>query len=419
MTVRSRGSVLPCGCLVAAVLCALLLGAGLANFRHSAWASSLSSILSPAAPVWSGTEPVTFLLLGTDQRQDESGPSRSDTIMLALFDPQAKAATLLSIPRDLWVTIPGHGEGRINTAFFLGQAYDVAHGGPGLAALTVEQNFGVPVDYWATLDFAGFARIIDALGGVTVEVPYDIYDPTYPDDANGTIELFIPAGTQNLNGDLALKYARTRHGDSDFDRARRQQQIVYAARDRVLTPGVLPRLPSLARALEDTVETNAGAGALVSLAGWATKAKILALDARVLDRTLASDYITGSGAQVLLPNWDGIHALVSEMFAARLPQGQPLAGVSLRVENATNLPGLASLTAERLTAVGAAVNAVADRDSGPLDRTMLIVYSPSPAAEAYLMDRFHLDGDRVVRADGAPPETNMTLVLGWDVIAGE
>ena len=112
---------------------AFLLGAGLAAFRNSAMASPLANILAPSSPVWSGTEPVTLLLLGTDARPDEVGPSRSDTIMVAQFDPQAKQVSLLSIPRDLWVAIPGHGESRINTAFFRGQAYDV-HGGPGLAA---------------------------------------------------------------------------------------------------------------------------------------------------------------------------------------------------------------------------------------------------------------------------------------------
>lgn len=419
MAVGSRRSAFPCGCLVVAVLFAFLLGAGLAAFRQSAWAGPLAGILSPSSPVWSGTEPVTLLLLGTDRRQDESGPSRSDTIMLAMFEPQQKRIALLSIPRDLWVTIPGHGEGRINTAFFLGQAYDVANGGPGLAALTVEHNFGVPIDYWATLDFAGFARIIDALGGVTVEVPYDIYDPAYPDDANGTIELHIPAGTQHLNGDLALKYARTRHGDSDFDRADRQQQIVRAALDRALTPSILPRLPRIARAVEDAVETDAGPSALVSLAGWAVRAKAVALDARVIDRTLAGDYITGSGAQVLLPDWAGIDTLIGEMFAARLPQGQPLAGVTLRLENATDLPGLASLTAAQLGELGAYVSGVADREGGPMDRSMLYVYSPSPAAEAYLRAQFDLSDDQVVPAQGGPPDTHMTLVLGWDVIAGE
>ncbi len=419
MAVGSRRSAFPCGCLVVAALFAFLLGAGLAALRQSAWASSLAGILSPSSPVWSGTEPVTLLLLGTDKRQDEIGPSRSDTIMLAMFEPEQQRVALLSIPRDLWVTIPGHGEGRINTAFFLGQAYDVPKGGPGLAVLTVEHNFGVPIDHWATLDFAGFARIIDALGGVTVEVPYDIYDPAYPDDANGTIELRIPAGVQHLNGDLALKYARTRHGDSDFDRAARQQQIVRAALDQALAPSVLPRLPRIAGAVEDALETDAGPRALASLAGWAVKAKSVTLDARVIDRSLAGDYITGSGAQVLLPDWGGIEALIGEMFAARLPQGQPLAGITLRLENATDLPGLASLTAQRLSSLGAYVSGVADREGGPMDRSVLYVYSPSPAAEDYLRAQFDLSDDQVVPAQGGPPDTQMTLVLGWDVIAGE
>lgn len=405
--------------MFAAAMMAFLLGAGLAAFRNSAMASPLANILAPSSPVWSGTEPVTLLLLGTDARPDEVGPSRSDTIMVAQFDPQAKQVSLLSIPRDLWVAIPGHGESRINTAFFRGQAYDVPHGGPGLAALTVEYNFGIPIDYWATVDFGGFEQIVDALGGVTVEVPYDIYDPAYPDDRNGTIELHIPAGTQHLDGALALKYARTRHGDSDFDRAGRQQQIIRAALDQALSPSTLPRLPRLAAAVSDAVDTNAGPDAAVALAGWVTRAKELSLETAVVDRSLASDYVTASGAQVLLPNWEGIQALVSQMFAARLPDGQPLAGVSLRVENATELPGLATQTAAFLGTQGATITAVADGEGGPLDRSVLYVSSPSPGAVSYLRSLYSLADDQIVPVEGDPAQTQLTLVLGWDVISGE
>lgn len=406
--------------MVLAAILAFLLGAGLAAFRDSALAGPLAAVFSPSSAVWSGSEPVTLLLLGTDARENEPGPSRSDTIMLALFDPGARSVALLSIPRDLWVTIPGHGESRINTAYFRGQAYDVPHGGPGLAALTVEYNFGVPVDYWATLDFAGFERIVDALGGVTVEVPYDIYDPTYPDDWNGTTELYIPAGIQHLDGALALKYARTRHGDSDFDRARRQQQIVRAALDRALSPATLPKLPRLARALSDAVETNADTDALVALAGWLCRTRELSLETALVDRDLASDYVTATGAYVLLPDWAGIRALVGEIFSPRLPQGQPLAGVALRVENATDLPGLASHTASFLSTEGASITSIADREGGTLRRSVLYVYSPSPRAEEYLRSLYGLADDQIVRVEGGmESQTQMTLVLGWDVIAGE
>ena len=419
MRQQRRRSAFPLGCLVALCVLAFAIGAAIAVARRDAQAGPLSAIFGPRLPKWTRNEPVTLLLLGTDKRDGEEGPSRSDTIMLAMFDPEVKSVSLLSIPRDLIVNVPGYGEGRINTAFFRGQAYDVAAGGPGLAALTITYNFGVPVDYWATVDFQGFERIIDALGGVTVDVPDEIVDYEYPDANYGTMTVRFEPGEQNLNGERALQYARTRHGSSDFERARRQQQIIRAALSKALSPQALPRLPRLVPALSDAIETNADPDMALALAGLAREMQDLALDNRVLDEKLAPDYVTDTGAYVLLPDWPGISALVRELFGPRLGEGQPLANVGMRVENATALGGLAGQTASFLQNQGAVITAYGDRDEGALDRSRLYVYSPAPVAVRYLMDLYHLEDGQVVSAEGGPPQTHLTLVLGWDVISGE
>ncbi|MHB0875364.1 MAG: LCP family protein [Anaerolineae bacterium] len=395
---------------------AFILGAALALLNHDSVAIAIESTLGSDVPVWSGTEPVTLLLLGTDQREGESGPSRSDTMILAMFDPETKHVAMLSIPRDLWVTIPGYGDTRINTAFFRGQAYDVANGGPGLAALTVEYNFGVPVDYWATVDFAGFERIIDALGGVTVNVPNEIVDYEYPDNNNGVMTISFTPGEQTMDGKTALQYARTRHGSSDFDRARRQQQIIAAVKERALSPQVLPRLPKVVQALSGTVQTNADAQTILALAGFARNSEGMTLDGRVIDESLASNYVTDTGAYVLLPDWAGINALVQELFAPRLSEGQPLANVGIRIENATDLPGLAGQTASFLQTRGAIVTEVTDR--GGSNESYIYVYAPADEAVDYLAKLYRVSDDRIIAAQDGPPQTHVTLVLGWDVISG-
>lgn len=404
--------------MVALCFIAFALGAGLALINRDAVADTIAEVIGPDLPQWTRSEPVTVLILGTDKREDEAGPSRSDTLMLAMFDPANKHVALLSIPRDLWVTIPGHGESRINTAYFRGQAQNPDNGGPGLAMLTVQYNFGVPVDYWVSLDFRGFERIIDALGGITVDVPYEIIDTAYPDGSYGTYTLHIPAGEQQMDGARALEYARTRHGSSDFDRARRQQQIVAAVKERALSAQMLPRLPRIAQTLADAVQTNAEPTTALALAGLARQMQDVTLEAQVIDEKLAANYITASGAYVLLPDWDGIHALVGQLFAARLGEGQPLAGAAIRVENATDLPGLASQTAAYLETQGAAITAVTDRGSTS-EATLLYVYAPAPEATRHLMSLLRLSDEQVIAAEGGPPGTQMTLVLGWDLIAGD
>ncbi len=404
-----------CGCLLALAAVVFLFGAAIALWRKPALANPL---FGPELPRWTRSEPVTLLVLGTDKRPDEQGPARSDTIMLAMFDPQAKHVALLSIPRDLWVTIPGHGENRINTAFFYGQAYQVPSAGPTLAALTVEYNFGVPVDYWATIDFQGFESIVDALGGIDIEVPQEIYDPAYPDDRGGTVAVHFPAGLQHMDGKRALQYARTRHADSDFGRARRQQQVVRSIMEKVLSPKVVPQLPRLATRLSQAVQTNADPQMALALAGLAPTLEGITLDARVVDENLAANYVTATGAYVLLPDWASIHALVAEMFAARLPQTAPLAGVTLEVQNGTGLPGLAQQTAAFLQGQGATIVAAADLAGEPLERSQLLVHAERPEALQYLLSLYGLHREMVSAAAPSPSGAELTLLLGWDVIVG-
>lgn len=261
---------------------------------------------------WQGTDRVTVLLLGADTRPSERGGARprTDSIMLLMIDPQLKVASVLSIPRDLYVEIPGYGLNRVNTAY--------VWGGGDLAVETVQYNLGIRVNYYALVEFDAFVTLVDEIGGIDIYVPRDIYDPTYPDMYYGYDPFYIQAGEHHLDGATALKYARTRHGDSDFNRAQRQQDVLFAIRDRVLSLDMLPTLlqkaPTLYATLSDSIQTNMTLDQMVSLALLAQDIPRENIRTGVIDSNYTRGYITGQGAQVLIPDREQIGPLLSEVF---------------------------------------------------------------------------------------------------------
>lgn len=201
---------------------------------------------------------MTILLLGVDARPGEGFRARSDALMLARLDPQAGQATLLSMPRDMWVSIPGYGQGKVNGAFFYGESAQ-AGAGMALAKQTVGGAFGVHVDHAVVIDFAGFRSLIDALGGITVDVPKEIYDGQFPTDDYGYMVAHFLQGPQQMDGTRALVYARTRHPDSDFERIKRQQLVILGITNRLKERGVLQNLheaDTLTAALMPYVQTD-------------------------------------------------------------------------------------------------------------------------------------------------------------------
>jgi LCP family protein required for cell wall assembly len=223
----------------------------------------------PEIPPWNGVERVTVLLLGIDERHQETGPFRTDTMLVLTLDPVAKTAGILSIPRDLWVAIPAmETEGKINTAHFLGDAYNY----PAAAALameTVKQDLGIPVDYYIRFNFDSFENVVDAIGGVDLCVAETIDDPLYPAFDNYGYERCIDKGCQHMDGALALKYARTpqRHR---FRSRQAQQQVILAVRDKVTKQNLLPQLcaqaPTLLDELQKSVRTNLSLDQMIQLA---------------------------------------------------------------------------------------------------------------------------------------------------------
>lgn len=221
---------------------------------------------------WDDPRRVTILLMGIDQREGETGSFPTDTMILLSFDPAGKTAAILTIPRDLWVEFPGLPEpGKINTAMIRGDQVNYpGGGGPALAMKTAESLLGVKVQYYVVINFEVFTEIIDAVGAVEVCPPEPIDDDQYPDGSYGTISIHFDAGCQSLDSERLLQYARTRHGNSDIDRSQRQQEVIMAVRDRVLSAGgviaLIPRAPALWESVQDNVRTNLSLPDIVRLA---------------------------------------------------------------------------------------------------------------------------------------------------------
>jgi LCP family protein required for cell wall assembly len=260
------------------------------------------------------TQPITILLLGVDRRSDETGPARSDSMMLAGYGQDTGRAVLLSIPRDLWVTIPGVGEQRINAAMVFGDDPKQPAAAPQLAVATVAQAFRRPVDRYAVLDFQTFVRFVDALGGIEIDVPAAIVDTEYPTPDYGMTTIRFDPGQQTMDGERALIYARTRHDDDDFGRSERQQQVIEAAAAKLLDPATWPRLPRAAQVLRAGVQTDLTAADALSLLQMGLAMGQGRFDKATLEGDATTPWVTPGGAWVLLPNWAVIDEVVGRLF---------------------------------------------------------------------------------------------------------
>jgi len=249
---------------------------------------------------------VNLLLLGIDQRVGTTEPTRTDTMLLLTFDPQARTAGMLSINRDLWVTFPdGRGAGRINTAHLVGEAEHLPGGGPALARRTVQFVFELPVPYYVRFNFSGFERLIDLIGGVDVTVDEVIDDPEFPGANDGVDPFHLEAGRQHLDGHKALQFVRTRATvGADFARVKRQQQLLLAVRDKLLDQNLLPRLlpqiGGLLQTLGDSVHANLTPRQIYQLINLVVGIERERITAVTLDRSLITPQLIDGQAVLML-----------------------------------------------------------------------------------------------------------------------
>jgi LCP family protein required for cell wall assembly len=273
---------------------------------------------------WDGKRRLTILLMGLDKRPGEKGTAfRTDSMIVFSIDPAARSVGLLSIPRDLFVDIPtdtvvraSYGLQRVNAAYVIGELARPGYG-PQLAMQTVQYNLGMRINHYVVFEFGTVIQVIDAVGGIDIDVPYTINDPAYPNMYFGYDPLYIPAGRIHMNGDLALKYARTRHQTSDFDRTKRQQQVIMAVRDKILNLGLAPtliaRAPELWNQISQTTRSDLTFEQLLQLALYLKDVPKENIHQGVIDVNYVSP-VNWQGAAVLVPERATIGPLLAKIF---------------------------------------------------------------------------------------------------------
>ncbi|MHB8855646.1 MAG: LCP family protein [Bellilinea sp.] len=380
----------------------------------------------PNPDPWDGKSRVTVLVMGLDYRDWEAGdPPRSDTMLLFTLDPLTNTAGILSIPRDLWVNIPGYDYAKINTAYFLGEVNNLPGGGPGLAVETVKQFLGVPINYYAQIDFNAFVRFIDEINGVkiTVEEPMTIAIL----GSNKKVEL--EPGTYTLPGDHALAYARNRKTDGgDFDRAKRTQQVIIGVRDRILDFKMLPTLvvkaPVLFSELSAGVRTNMTLDQVIKLAWLVQQIPSENIKQAVISPDMVQNAFSADGQDILIPIPDEIRLLRDEIFSsagavgpaavsqddAQLMQAEQ---ARISVQNGTTTEGMASRTAEWLRSLN--LNVVDETNADQLyDSTTIFIYSGKPYTVRYISSVMGLENPRVYNRYDPNAQYDIAIVVGAD-----
>lgn len=368
----------------------------------------------PLVPQPAGT--VNILLLGSDRRPGEK-TARTDVLMIASIFPDVPSASLISIPRDYYAWIPTWGFDKINTAYLRGTKNGYPGGGPGLLKATIEYNFGIPIHYYALVDFDSFRRIVDAVGGVDIVVECPFHD-TYPDPESptGQTDIDLEPGVRHLDGKYALWYSRSRWNTSDFDRHRRQQQVIRAIYQQGRNKNMLTQVPELWSTFKDTVETDLGLKEIITLGSIGLKFDMRDLKSRFIrGSNLLLSMTAPNGGAVLVPQYDAIAAFMQE--AAQPPVTSRATQRAYRVEvwNATGNQDWGEVAAERLRLEGFEVVSVGPAD-GAYERTTIVDFtttskgSPLPT----LSKLYKRQASDIQARPGEGNGVDFRVILGYD-----
>ncbi|GAC1490506.1 MAG: LCP family protein [Candidatus Limnocylindrales bacterium] len=406
--------------VLAVVVVAIATVYGNVYAHGTAWATLAGQIFAPVAkvvapgvaapqdpPPGTGKERLNLLLLGVDRRDNDDGsPENTDTMIVLSLDPLNRTASMLSVPRDTLATIAGHGEGKINSAY--------AYGGPELAVRSVEGILGIRLNSYALVDFSAFTRIVDAVGGVLIDVKRPIRDEAYPTADYGVRRLNILAGPELMHGERALEFARSRHDSNDFSRSRRQQQVLSAIRVRLAQDGMLARVPALFGDVGKLVQTNFDPGNLLPLAGLGGGIDAGAIRSEVLlpcggdSPHCELREQNGPGGYYLIPDPPKVRDLVAQLFYDPRVRQE---GARVEVRAAGARSGVAQVVADRLEARAFGILRVSTDAVG---RSMILVRDGSKRYTAEQL-RIQLGGIPVQDAPAAEAgDAEVIVVIGTD-----
>lgn len=410
----------------------------------------------PAADPADTGKRITLLLLGVDQRPDDPSPLRTDTMIVVTIQPETNQVGMISLPRDLFVPIPGFDySGKITTAFTVGELNNYPGGGAALAKKTVSEFLGYPIDYYVKINFDGFVQAIDAIGGVDVVVANTIHDEEYPTIDYGYQTFHIDAGPQHLDGETALKYVRSRHGagNDDFQRTKRQQQLLVAVKDKLVENKLLTpvRLLELFRVVSGSVDHDVPATQLPGLLALAGQVQMDEIEQLVIDTRYAQVDANSRFGWILVPNREKIRPAVDKIFAtatapapvdvAALVQQQArqqaaqarqqvlydyqnqaeqlreqlhVEGARIGVYNGTGDAMLTARAADWLRRQGYDVVEAQEADRTDYPRTALIVYNDMPVAVAGLTEMFAIADENIQTRAVGDATVDLRLIIGRD-----
>lgn len=384
-------------------------------------------------PSWDGGSRVTMLFIGLDERDWEvgQGAPRSDTMILFTIDPISKTAGMLSIPRDMWVNIPGFGYSRINTAYSSGEGNKLPGGGPGLAVKTVEQFIGVPIQYYAQVDFLAFEEAIDAMGGLYLcpgeRVTIDPIGPKPP--------VKMGPDCRNYWGYEVLGYARNRKTEGgDVDRANRQQKVIMALVDQVFSPekfrDMVSQAPKIYAEAQSGLRTNLNFDDALKLGVLLSQVPKENIKRGVIDYTMVTlDNVTlgGQNASIFTPIPDKIRVLRDEIFSSAGPlspmaSGDPIAlmqedAARVRVVNGTYTEGLPERTGNYLLSQGMQIVEAGGYASNQYARTTIILYGPKLYTLRYLITVFGVDAtNQIIFSPDPSSPVDVEIIAGADAL---
>jgi len=368
-------------------------------------------------PILTNNNSINFLLIGHDQGSPTS--FRTDTLVVVILWPKDGQASMISIPRDLWVYIPTVGMDRVNTAYEYGVG-SYSGGGTALLRDTIAYNLGIRIDHMAMVDFSGFSRIVDTLGGVDVPVacPYTdwrLIDPGYdPNNPNNWAEYTVQPGLIHMSGDLALWYARSREASSDFDRGRRQQEVLRSIFTQALKANTLNRIPQLYNDFSSTITTDLGLADVLKLALYAPKLTNANIRGFYIRPPYVNAWVTPGGADVLLPNQPSLQQFLVQATTLSATSTQRQA-ISIEVENGTPNNNWSILAANRLNYAGYQTS-IANADRQNYSNTVLIDMSKSQDTNARnaILANLGLSSATILTIPNATGPIQYRVILGTD-----
>jgi LCP family protein required for cell wall assembly len=344
---------------------------------------------------------LNIVLLGSDKR-DDTATWRTDTIIVLSIDNQSNFVRLLSIPRDLWVNIPNHGADRINTADLWGEVTQEG-GGPELVKQTISENLGIPIHYYVRVDFDGFVKIIDAVGGLDVDVECPLPD----------IEL--QPGMAHMDGEMALLYARSRITTSDFDRSNRQRKLLMALWDQGLSVDIIPKLPALSIAMADTLKTDLPFDRIVALAYKGLQLRPSMIFSNSIGPWQVQNWTTPEGAAVLLPLKEEVQKLLASFYSdPDLAFLDHIGQTRVQVLNGSLRQDAEQLAATKLRWAGFQVPSTGLADRFDFAQSEIRVYNTSPEVAQVAAQALDLPRTSLTYFDDPANPLHLQVIIGAD-----